>query len=324
MLRRLLISAFVIAAALAAIYLAGPRIAADTEVTFDASAIDGNPAAFIAESEGKVEGIRDDLGKEIVWADPGSQAKTPLSIVYIHGFSASKSEIRPVPDEIAAELNANLFFTRLTGHAQDGAAMGRASLNDWINDTAEALAIGRAIGENVVVIATSTGGSLATWAATRPELMQDVAGIVLISPNYGIQASGAWLLTMPWGRQIAELVIGAERSFEPLNELHGKGWTTTYPVSALLPMAAATELARDAPVEEVEMPALFIFSDADRVVVPELTRRVAERWGGPHETMVVEGSDDPVHHVIAGDALSPSTNALVAGRVSQWISSLPR
>ena len=91
--------------------------------------------------------IRPGLQKEIVWADPATKAKTPLAIVYIHGFSASKGEVRPLPDKVAAALGANLFYTRLTGHGQDGAAMANGSVNAWINDYAEAIAIGRAIGD---------------------------------------------------------------------------------------------------------------------------------------------------------------------------------
>ena len=67
--------------------------------------------------------IRPGLQKEIVWANPATKTKTPLAIVYIHGFSASKGEVRPLPDKVASALGANLFFTRLTGHGEDGAAM---------------------------------------------------------------------------------------------------------------------------------------------------------------------------------------------------------
>ena len=42
--------------------------------------------------------------------------------------------------------------------------MADGSVNAWINDYAEAIAIGRAIGDKVVVIGTSTGASLATFA----------------------------------------------------------------------------------------------------------------------------------------------------------------
>ena len=59
--------------------------------------------------------------------------------------------MRPLPDKVAAALGANLFYTRLTGHGQDGAAMAEGSVNAWINDYAEAMAIGRAIGGKVEI-----------------------------------------------------------------------------------------------------------------------------------------------------------------------------
>lgn len=167
MRRRILTALVVLAVSLAVLYAVGPRVPVDTRITFDASAIGDDPAAYLDRSESRVSGIRDGLEKEIVWADPMIHVKTPISIVYIHGFSASKGEVRPLPDQVAEEFGANLFYTRLKGHGQDSAAMGTATVNDWLNDYAEALAIGREIGEKVVVIATSTGAALAVHAATQ-------------------------------------------------------------------------------------------------------------------------------------------------------------
>jgi pimeloyl-ACP methyl ester carboxylesterase len=315
----LLIWLTVIAVVLVAAFLLGPRTPVDTRATFDAAAIGDEVEAYLAASEGKVAGIRDGLQKEIVWADPVMKSRTPLALVYIHGFSASKGELRPLPDKVAAALGANLFYTRLKGHAQDGAAMATASVNDWINDFAEAVAIGRRIGERVVVIGTSTGGALATIGALDDALDDDVAAMVLIAPNYGVQASGAWLLTQPWGRQLADLLVGPERGFEARSELHAKLWTTRYPTSALLTMAALSDVARRAPVERATAPALFVFSDEDRVVRPDLTRSIASRWGAPHEIVTVNESGDPFDHVIAGDALSPATTDMLAGIIIDWI-----
>ena len=67
------------------------------------------------------------------------------------------------------------------------------------------------------------------------------------------------------------------------------------------------------------MPALFIFSDEDRVVLPALTRGIAARWGAPHQIVTVDDADDPADHVIAGDALSPSTTARLADTAVAWI-----
>ena len=202
--------------------------------------------------------------------------------------------------------------------------MAEGSINAWINDYEEALAIGRAIGDKVIVICTSTGGSLAAWAATQPGASDGVAAIAFISPNFGVKAAGAEILTLPWGKQIAELVAGKERSFAPRNPLHEKFWTYRYPIAATLPMAALTKLAYGAPVEKITIPALFIFSDQDKVVRPDLTREIAGRWGAAHELVPVDDNGDPDNHVIAGDALSPSTTAFLAQRIVVWIEAVAK
>ena len=298
-------------------YMIGPRTVVDTEIAFNASAIGDDPAAWLAQREAQVAGIRDGLQKEIVWAYPNSRARTPLAIVYVHGFSASKGEIRPLPDIVASELGANLFYTRLAGHGQDGAALGAGTASEWVEDFAEALAIGRAIGERVVIMATSTGGGLAVWAATRPDLMENVAAMVLISPNLRIQDSGSSLLTGPWGREIAELVAGAERHIEPVNEMHGRFWTLTYPTGVVAEVAAIAQLGREAPVGQAKVPALFIISDADPVVDPKVTREIAARWGGPHQLEAVTGEGD--NHVLAGDARSPGRTRHLADQTVAFI-----
>jgi hypothetical protein len=121
------------------------------------------------------------------------------------------------------------------------------------------------------------------------------------------------------GQQIAELVAGKEYSFEPRNALHEKFWTYRYPIAATLPMATLAKLAYGAPVEKATIPALFIFSDSDKVVREDRTREIAGRWGAAHELVPVDDNGDPDDHVIAGDALSPSTTAFLAERIVMWI-----
>ncbi len=314
-----ILAVFLLTAIGAAAFFAGPRVAVDTTLTFDPATIGEDVEAYLAGRERDVPNLRDGVGKEIVWAFPTSKARTPLAIVYIHGFSASSGEIRPVPDEIASRLGANLFFTRLTGHGQDGAAMATGSVNAWVNDYAEAIEIGRRLGSRVVVVATSTGAGLATWAATQPELSEDVAALVLVSPNYRIRAAGASLLTGPWGGRVARLASGAERQFTPRNEAHGRLWTPRYPTEAILPMAALTKLAHDAPVEEIGIPAFFVYSAGDRIVDAEVTADIAARWGALSDSLLIESSGDPQNHVIAGDALSPQTNALIVETTVNWL-----
>ena len=107
-MRKFMIFLVVVAVALGALWIFGPREPADTTIRFDAATLGDDPDAFVQKHEAGVANLRPEAAKEIVWAFPQSKAKTPYSIVYVHGFSATKGEVRPLPDKIAAELGANV------------------------------------------------------------------------------------------------------------------------------------------------------------------------------------------------------------------------
>ncbi|KAA9009845.1 alpha/beta hydrolase [Histidinibacterium aquaticum] len=271
----------------------------------------------LAAAEAEVPNLRPGCEKRVVWAGrPGT--RTPLSVVYVHGFSASPEELRPVPDRIAEGLGANLFFTRLSGHGQDGAAMGRATLGDWRRDIAEAARIGEELGERTLWIGCSTGATLITEALGHD---LGAAGTILVSPNYALSSRIASLmLDAPgaglWGPWIA----GRERGFDLVNEAHGRYWTSSYPVRALFPMAQAMRATRAVRFERIGVPALFVYGLNDRVVSPRAVARVAGRWGAPVERFEVafESGDDPMGHVVAGDILSPGQTDRVVARALDW------
>lgn len=302
--------------------LAGPRPDRDETITFDPASIGPDPEAWLAASEAKFPAIRPGAQKEIVWANPATREKTKLSVVYLHGFSATKMEIRPVPDQVAASLGANLFFTRLAGHGQDGPAMAEGSMNAWINDVAEAMAIGSMIGERVVIIGTSTGATLAAWAASRPEMAQNMAALALLSPNFAIQGASIGLLNMPWADRLLPMLMGQERSFEPVNAEQAKWWTTSYPSRAVFPMGALLQTMSETDPGRIKVPAIFIVSPDDKVVVPTVAQQVHQRWGGPKKLVLVKESGDPSNHVIAGDILSPGNTGAVTKDILDFINSV--
>lgn len=304
------------------LWLFGPREPVDTAISFDADRIGSDLDAYLAQSEAAFDDIEPGTQKQIVWAFPNSKAKTPFALVYLHGFSASAGETRPLSDLAAADLQSNLFYTRLAGHGRGGAAMAEPTVNDWMNDTAEAIAIANRLGNKTILIAVSTGGTLAALAALHPDLMNQIDGIVFIAPNFKLAASTAEVLTMPFARNIVPQIVGKERGFVPQNELHAKFWTERYPSTALLPMAAAVKHARSQFYHNTQIPALFIFSDNDAVVDHTATRAIIEKWGGATQIVNVDDSDDPNHHVIAGDALSPSTTQRLARDIATWARAL--
>ena len=301
----------------------GPREPVDYTISFSEADLGDDLDAYLATSESRVEGVVAAHAKSIIWAGaPGE--KTTYSVVYLHGFSATKEEIRPVPDNVATALGANLFFTRLAGHGRAAEAMSQATVNDWINDVAEALAIGRRLGNRVVVISTSTGGTVFTLAALDPSQTKNVIGAVFMSPNFEIAASGSSILTFPFARQIVPLILGNERGWEPISEVQAQHWHTRYPSEAVLPMAAAVRDVANISVSEILIPAFFIFSPDDQVVSASATRKIADRWGGPAKSWEIAGSDvgDPSAHVLAGDIVSPQTTGEVSVAIAEWVQSL--
>lgn len=303
-------------------FLMGPRPMADQTLTFDPSNLGADLDAYLAQSEAQVASINDGAQKEIIWADPDIKRQTPLSIIYIHGFSATKYETRPLTDNVARSLGSNLFYTRLTGHGSTGESLANATMNAWVNDMAEAIAIGSRLGNKVLIVAVSTGGTLATWAANNPDLMKNVAGIVLISPNFELQFAPNYVINMPWAETLLPMVAGDTRSFEPDNAEHARWWTHTYPARAAFPMAALLATVEAIDYSRLSVPALFIYSPKDTVVVPQQTAQVIEAWGGPKQTLIVNDSDDPGHHVIAGDIKSPSTTDKIGDAIVQWVGTL--
>jgi alpha-beta hydrolase superfamily lysophospholipase len=299
--------------------MTGPHMTADNIPAFDATLPGFDLEASLAASESRFSDIRSGAAKHIVWADSATRSRTPVSLVYIHGFSASAAEIRPLPDEIASALGANLYFTRLAGHGRTSEAMGEPRIRDWLADFSESLAIGEALGERIVVIGTSTGASLVTAALADPQIRRRISAVVLVSPNYRINRPGAALLTMPLAGWLTRMLIGPTYNFRPANERHAAHWTTSYPSSALLPMAELVRLSAKVPIEEIHTPALFLYSSLDQVIRPDRVRKVAGRWGGSCEIIDVGATGDPSNHVIAGDILSPQTTAALRERILTWL-----
>jgi pimeloyl-ACP methyl ester carboxylesterase len=189
-----------------------------------------------------------------------------------------------------------------------------------LRDAREALAIGRLIGERVIVVGTSTGGTLALWLAQREDASAIVAQ-VLISPNLGPRSRSGELLAGPWGAQLLERLVGDEYRWTPHNAEQAKYWTWKYPSQALLPMMAIVREVRDSPLESIRQPTLIIYSPNDRVVSPDKILDAHQRLGAPIKPLIaVETSGDPSNHVLAGRVLAPNDTA----RVRDWILAFTR
>ncbi|AZV78808.1 alpha/beta fold hydrolase [Parasedimentitalea marina] len=305
----------------AAMWRFGPYEPVDLNAAFEPRRFGEGVQVYFESIESRYGDITPGTEKRVIWRDGFKEQRTPISVLYVHGFSATSEEIRPVPDQVAETLGANLVYTRLRGHGRPGAALAEATVNDWMMDLAEGLAAARQVGHQVVVIATSTGATLATAAALDAEMSRDVAAMIFVSPNYGINNPLTPLLTLPAARYWLPPFVGSQRSSPARNMDHETYWTNTYPSVAVLPMAALVDTVAQMDVGKIDIPVLFWLSLEDQVVRPDVTVEIAGRWGGAVDiqTITLSGGDDPSAHVIAGAVRSPAqTDAAVTGFL-KWL-----
>ena len=281
-------------------------------------------APYLAARESREPGIRPGTGRKVTWAR-GRPARTPLALVYLHGYSATRQEVAPLPDRVGAALGANVFYTRLTGHGRDGAAMLGGSAAAWEQDALEALAIGRAIGERVVLISTSTGGTLSTWLASR-EPDAALAALVMISPNFAPRDRTLYLLDFPLLGPLLLAWLGDDyRTWQPHNALQARYWTWSYPYRALPELVRLMRQVEAIDKSAIRVPALMIYSPADQVIDPAAVEDAFAAWGGaPKRLVAFTAAEDPAQHVLAGDVLSPGSTAELVRLVSAFLVSLPR
>lgn len=205
--------------------------------------VPAEPAAlesYIRDREA-VHKLKPDNEARIVWTD-SSRKKTPYAIVYLHGFTASQGEGDPVHRYLAAKYGCNLYLARLAEHGIDTVdAMVHLTADAYWASAQEALAIGRQLGDKVILMGTSTGGTLALQLAyTYPD---QVAALVLCSPNIAINDANAWLLNDPWGLQIAHLVTGSDYiiSKEDYGPLWRQYWYPKYRTEAAVALEELVE-----------------------------------------------------------------------------------
>ena len=279
--------------------------------------------AYFREKEARYPDIKPGTQKRVVWAHaPGT--RTEWVVVYIHGFSATSEELRPVPDRIAEALGANLVFTRLTGHGRLPDAMAEASADAWTDDFAEAMAAARHVGDKVIIISNSTGGTIVTANSQDRTVMQGVKGLIFVAPNFGINNPLAPLLKWPLARYWLPWIGGQRRTFPARNPQHATYWTLDYPSIAVMPMVPLIDRANAMDHTTQTVPALFWFAEDDNIVLSSRTAKIAKAWGAPTTIVhpVLGPGDDFEHHVVAGDILSPGqTDTAVTGMLD-WIKGL--
>lgn len=257
---------------------------------------------YITQQE-SVHKIKPGNEARIVWADTPHK-KTEYAIVYLHGFSASQEEGNPVHRNIARQFGCNLYLARLSQHGIDttDALYYMTAENLW-ESAKQAYAIGRQLGNKVIVMGTSTGGTLALQlAAAYPE----IAGLVLYSPNIAINDPNAWLLNNPWGLQIARIVKGSKNnSIQNKSPLYGQYWNQQYRLEATVQLEELLETTMKASTfEKIKQPVLTLYyykdeKNQDAVVKVAAIKDMMASLGTPEDKERMVAIPNAASHVLA-------------------------
>jgi esterase/lipase len=261
-LRRVLI----VLLTLVTLYLAGP--APDTpKYSKEIPVVPANANAlvqYISAKEAQHK-LKPDNEARIVWANDSLKNKTEYSIVYLHGFSASQGEGNPLHRNIAKEFGCNLYLSRLAEHGIDTTeALQNLTADNYWETAKEALAIGRQLGKKVILMGTSTGGTLALkLGADYP----GVYALVLLSPNIAINDPNAWVLNNHWGLQIARMVKGSKYiDGDDQRDIYKQYWNSHYRLEAAVSLEELIETSMNKETfANVKQPTLLLYYYKDEI-----------------------------------------------------------
>src|SRR5688500_6800195 len=202
--------------------------------------------------------LKPDNEARIVWND-SSHGKTPYAVVYLNGFSASQKEGDPVHRNFAKRFGCNLFLSRLSDHDIDTTAALYHFTADRVWESAkEALVIGEKIGEKVIIMSTSTGGTLALMLAAK--YPDKVHALINLSPNIAINDPAAFVPNNPWGLNIARMVMGGKYRETGASADDALYWNATYRLESLVQLQELLEssMTRET-FEGVRQPSLTLY-----------------------------------------------------------------
>jgi carboxylesterase len=258
-------------------------------------------------------------GRSIVLAHGRATAR---AIVLLHGFTNSPHQFDSLADVFYREGD-NVYVPRLPHHAERGggaSALARITAEGLRDAVDAAVDIARGLGDSVIVVGLSGGGTMAVWVA---QFRGDVRRVVIIAPLMGVSHVPS-VLEIP----VLSLAIRAPNithadppdAREPDREL---GWTT-HGVGQILRLGLAVRRAsmRTPPaVRDIRM----LLNAHDQTISRSAVLALGRRWtqhgaavrvlelsdslGLPHDVI------DPRQPIRRTDIVYPMVHALARGQI---------
>lgn len=298
---------------LLATYFLGPQMPKPV-LNAELPVISGNIGEYVSHLE-TIEKVKPGNEAKIIWAIDSVHVPTEYVLLYLHGFSASRMEGFPVNEDFPKRYGCNAYLARLAAH-------GLVTENPLIDMTPyrlyetakQALVIARQLGNKVVIMGTSTGGTLAIkLAADFPEM---VYGLILYSPNVRIKQKASVLLSKPWGLQIGRVNFGGNFRLsedDPSGEIC-KYWYCKYRVEGTVFLQQLIDVTmKDEVFAKVKCPLFmgYYYKDEqhqDETVEVKAGLKMFESVGTPASLKQAQAFPEAGSHIIACNLTSKSVD----------------
>ncbi|MCB0689820.1 MAG: alpha/beta hydrolase [Saprospiraceae bacterium] len=247
--------------------------------------------------------IKPDNEAMVYWAD-SIGIKTDYALVYLHGFSASRGEGDPIHLEFARRYHMNAYLARLDQHGlNESDALLKLTPENLLQSAKEAIAYGKLLGNKVIVMSCSTGGTLAIYLASQNPSWVD--GLICYSPNIDTYNQATHLLDGPWGKQILQLIEGGKyHGWEDSDDVK-KFWSTRYRNEALIDLRQLLDATmRPETFHEVKQPFLLLYyykseEEQDQTVSVPAMLQMYDQLGTPPDLKAKFAVPKAGHHVLA-------------------------
>lgn len=276
-----------------------------------------NAESTIEEHERRIR-LKPDNEARILWANDSIRERTEYCLLYLHGFSASWYEGFPANIKFAKRYGCNAYFSRLYSHGIDTSEALIDMTPDKLWESAkEALMIAKSLGRKIILMSSSTGGTLSVKLAA--EFPEYVHSLIMYSPNVRINNNMAFLLSGPWGLQIARKISKGKYRItkEDTGSKECRYWDCRYRVEAIVYLQQLLDATmNNKTFRKVTAPVFLGYyyrddENQDKTVKVSAMLDMYDHLGTPPGDRQKQAFPDAGAHVIACEITSKSVDEVV-------------
>jgi pimeloyl-ACP methyl ester carboxylesterase len=263
--------------------------------------------------------LKEGAKAQIVW-NSEEPRQTEYAIVYLHGFRASHPEGDPVHKAVAEAFECNLYLSRMEEHGiKSEYPLLELTEEKMFHSARFAIEIGRRIGKKVILMGTSTGGSLALYLSSKPEYQNDIASLILYSPLIDFYGISAKLLTNKVSRKLLATIPGKRHLITTKKSTFAedKIWNKRYALAGALELGAFVEKnMTNALFKKVSHPAFVGYyyknkNEQDTVVSVQAIKKMIQNLATRTDLLHISNFPKANNHVICSSLVSKSVHRVI-------------